>query len=466
MSGFALTSNADPKIKEEYTMKQNIYIAALLAGMLALAGCGGGNSSTEPKKDPPADPKDQQIADLQKERDDLKKERDDLQQDVDDAATEAALADAMSLKDALDKPLTGENDRYADLTDTSRPYVTGSGLSKTDAAVSPLMGWTGAQYTESADGKVVQEAHVYTKVGKGTEGKPFNVQYTLAEGVLASDSIMSSLVAIPSADQDAGYEQYKFDSGRTQRSIPGSYHGVSGHFVCSVVSNTGTCAVNKGKDGLELGHVLNNVFTKVGNFATTTWTFVPSSPSAVVTDGKGANLASYGWWLNKSADDWTVEVFAGTYGGGGTIAVAATIADTVSGTATYEGGAAGKYALTSSTGGTNAAGHFTADATLTATFGAMDKFKGTIDNFKDGEGNSIDGKWSVDLMESTIGSGSAIPPADTAWKMDGKGTKSGKWNGAIWATGDDGLPGVVTGTFNAHLGSEGRMAGAFGADKQ
>ncbi len=27
-------------------MKQNIYIAALLAGMLALAGCGGGNSST------------------------------------------------------------------------------------------------------------------------------------------------------------------------------------------------------------------------------------------------------------------------------------------------------------------------------------------------------------------------------------------------------------------------------------
>jgi len=26
-------------------MKQNIYIAALLAGMLALAGCGGGGSS-------------------------------------------------------------------------------------------------------------------------------------------------------------------------------------------------------------------------------------------------------------------------------------------------------------------------------------------------------------------------------------------------------------------------------------
>ena len=33
-------------------MKQKIYIAALLAGMLALAGCGGGSGST-PLNDPP-----------------------------------------------------------------------------------------------------------------------------------------------------------------------------------------------------------------------------------------------------------------------------------------------------------------------------------------------------------------------------------------------------------------------------
>jgi len=36
-------------------MKQNIYIAALLAGMLALAGCGGGGSSSNEPPPPPAD---------------------------------------------------------------------------------------------------------------------------------------------------------------------------------------------------------------------------------------------------------------------------------------------------------------------------------------------------------------------------------------------------------------------------
>ena len=50
------------------------------------------------------------------------------------------------------------------------------------------------------------------------------------------------------------------------------------------------------------------------------------------------------------------------------------------GTATYSGGAAGKYALHSTTGGTNDAGHFTADATLEANFN-NDTVSGTIDGF-------------------------------------------------------------------------------------
>ena len=63
----------------------------------------------------------------------------------------------------------------------------------------------------------------------------------------------------------------------------------------------------------------------------------------------------------------------------------ATGLDALEGTATYMGGAAGKYALRSSTGGTNDAGHFTARATLNADF-SDDSITGTIDNFMGADG--------------------------------------------------------------------------------
>ena len=66
------------------------------------------------------------------------------------------------------------------------------------------------------------------------------------------------------------------------------------------------------------------------------------------------------------------------------------------GTATYTGGAAGQYALRSSTGGTNDAGSFTARAKLDADFND-DTITGTIDNFMGADGKSRN--WSVELKE-------------------------------------------------------------------
>ena len=82
-----------------------------------------------------------------------------------------------------------------------------------------------------------------------------------------------------------------------------------------------------------------------------------------------ANYASYGWWIHKSEDDsdYTASAFVDVKGTGEAPAPLQP-STTLQGTATYMGGAAGKYALSSSTGGTNDAGHFTARATLEADF--------------------------------------------------------------------------------------------------
>ena len=186
--------------------------------------------------------------------------------------------------------------------------------------------------------------------------------------------------------------------------------------------------------------------------------------------------ASYGWWLHKSEDGetFTASAFAENRG---TVLAAASI-DTLQGTATYMGGAAGKYSLRGDTGGTNDAGHFTARAMLEADFGD-DMITGTIDNFMGADGESRN--WSVELMEQGINSTGTILGDDgngsagtdekmTKWTIDGTaGAAGGQWSGTLYDNGDDGVPKVGTGTFHStygHGGNDGRMVGAFGVNVQ
>ena len=139
------------------------------------------------------------------------------------------------------------------------------------------------------------------------------------------------------------------------------------------------------------------------------------------------------------------------------------------------GGAAGKYALYSSTGGTNDAGDFTARATLEANFNT-DKITGTIDNFIGDDGESRN--WSVELMEQGVSDGGVILGDDgtgtvgtdekmTKWTIDDTAAAAaGQWSGTLYDNGDDGVPKVGTGTFHSTYSTSGRMVGAFGVNVQ
>ena len=339
-------------------------------------------------------------------------------------------------------------------------------------------GWAGKRYADAPGGDSV-EAYVYSNVEAPKMGKKFggaaandDFEYALTNGMITVDTSGAGVparVALTGVTRTAGTETFELPDPNPSNAqfitVPGSFHGVSGTYSCDTGAGRGqACTASVAARG----------FTLAG-----TWTFRPSDPNARVTESEDDAYASYGWWLRKAANDgpFTASAFTDVKG----TVTAASGLDALNGTATYMGGAAGKYALSSSTGGTNDAGHFTARATLEANFTnntAATAISGTIDNFMGADGMARD--WSVALKSSTISDvgvigndgTSATSPGGTVWTIGGNAAAgSGSWAGSLTnqpATGD-GVPQVATGTFYSTYGTgggEGRMVGAFGANKQ
>ena len=338
-------------------------------------------------------------------------------------------------------------------------------------------GWEGKRHAAEPTGDVgTYESYVYSNVGEPTEGAKFSAQYPSSEGFVSDAGVVTidtsgtdtpaSRVASPSFDQSAGTKTFKLPTpnldGVSRINILGSFHGVSGTYTC--VPTGGHCAATVAATGFTLGFVDEGTTTGAG-----TWTFKPSNPDAKVMSVDDMVYASYGWWLHKSEDGatYTASAFATARGN----VDAASGITALRGTATYMGGAAGKYALSSSTGGENDAGHFTARATLEADFNA-DMISGTIDNFMGADGESRD--WSVELKKSGVGDTGIITgsdgtgdPMETVWTIGGTAAGAdGRWSGTLYDNGDDNVPQVATGTFHSIYGRDGRMVGAFGANKQ
>ncbi len=332
-----------------------------------------------------------------------------------------------------------------------------------DTMVTDLHGWTGSEHTAKADGNGqgggTYTARLYSNVGTPEPGLAFSTLtgFDFANGELPSASFMPAEVSSPRFDQGSGDKTFKLPSnnGNPQDiEIPGTYSGVSGHYICDTGSGRDqTCTVRTASEG----------FTFVG-----TWSFRPTNPDTLLMQTPDNVYESYGWWIHE-ADDGKATVSAFTVLRGAV--PRASDLQSLNGTATYQGGAAGKYAIR--TGSTNDAGHFIADATLNANF-STDKVSGTVSNFKVGDdGQSRD--WSIALEEAILGNdGSAGPAKMTTWTMGGTAAeKSGAWEGQFYNVikpGEDGAgtPQSATGKFHSEYLNRGqvtgRMVGAFGVN--
>ena len=360
-----------------------------------------------------------------------------------------------------------------------------------ETAVLENHGWKGRRYASAVTAGAPPddrfEAVVYSNVeGLGRKfgsdmpgtGASREFEYMLADGTLALVTIgsvqtafMASRVGGPRFDHSAGVKRFRLPDDATNVLIPGSYHGVPGTYDCTP-GDGNACGVRVAAAGFELGTVAaDNTFTNNGG----TWTFTPADPNARVVRAFDDAFASYGWWLHTAGNNerrfGALNASAFEDEKGDIPAVSGL--DTLYGTATYMGGAAGQYALSSLTGGTNDAGSFVARATLEADF-TGNTVSGTIDGFTGADGTERD--WSVELTDQAVSATGVIAGDGTVgdtvrqmtrWTIGGTALAvSGEWTGTFRDNGDDGVPKVVTGTFHAEFGHEGRMVGAFGANRQ
>ena len=358
------------------------------------------------------------------------------------------------------------------------------------AAPEEIAGWRGRTLTKDGDTTVIYtnimdevptalggRGGLYTKASAGPNA-PENYTVNVLGGTDALPTIKWS--DVKRAD-DSQTETGAGDDLVT--TFAGSVRGVDGMFSCK----TSPCMAPTENDMGEL--------TGFEDADTGEWVFAPTDPNAKI-NVKDEAYVSFGWWLNAmgTAGAYEFDAFASVEGMGEDDLNAGMGRD-LEGSATYKGGAAGKWAMQSTTDDSASGGHFTANATLTANFDANTAV-GDLPANEDGVsiGGKIDGfmtgdvsrpNWKVTLSyDATLDEAEnaatlgvqfleAVAPitgagATTKWATGGAVDGVGTWSANFYGSEKDtDHPTDVTGEFNAAIGGGdiGRISGAFGATK-
>ena len=216
-----------------------------------------------------------------------------------------------------------------------------------------ITGWRGATlkkdgdttviYSNIADSVATEIGDIYGAASDPGEPEHFDVTADTAveDGTPTAHDIPWSEV------KRADDKSITTDGDDAKTTFVGSVSGLPGTFTCTV----GDCDVPSGDDLT----------------SSDAWTFVPDNANGKIDVPDSAHV-SFGWWLNATsiADEYEFDAFANATGMGEARGVAGSLKDS----ATYKGGAAGKWAMQSTTDDSASGGHFTANATLTANFDA------------------------------------------------------------------------------------------------
>ena len=357
---------------------------------------------------------------------------------------------------------------------------------KAGASAGALGSWNGTNYAHMDSGtKVSNTAVVYTNQAAPTMkafGEVYTTDYTAATRTLN--------VTEGTADANIGGSMFPATGTKTYSpaapggedvSFPGTYDGAAGTYVCNTGGTPGACQATYTENGITL---------VTGG----TWTFVHARNAMVsVADN---DYLYFGWWLRKDKDGVPTSASA-FFDEAGTPPTALTGVTDIAGSATYSGKAAGKFAIYNPLGGSEA-GHFTANATLSAKFsGTGAGISGTIDSFMANDksvpwsvalnntgttgtdaaedvasSNNIGATGTIAAITDNAGTADVNESLSTVWSIDGNAASaSGTWSGQMYdeAVGDadDGsnVPTSVLGTFQSMFGSTHTMVGAFGATK-
>ena len=433
-------------------------------------------------------------SDLMAELQDAKDEAARLQMMVDDAAAAEAMAAANEMANAYFTGIMAGNAGTAPTPMISAgsdgmlmaeidDYMMVADFAEADA----IDGFRGVMLTGS-------DMVVYTDIADA-EDTPLGMKYNsmanpgeASSYPIASGETNDIMWADVTRDADAHRESSETEDGTTTitREFDGEVSGVPGTFSCS---GTTACPVPTRQSN---GKVVNDA-GEVQGTPGTDWAFIPTDPDAKV-DVADDQYLYFGWWVMQTSGAgealaYDVETFAAGMGFDQTVASGAGTA--VTGSATYTGGAAGKYAMKSLLEDVTTGGHWTASAELTANFDADSDpdvdgndengvmVSGMITDFMTGDTAQA---WTVKLMADGDLTADGIQPADdlsevidgtagrrtTEWDFGGSVKAAGSWtptfHGADAAlTADTDLPMAVTGTFDAMVSGLAQISGGFAA---
>ncbi len=316
-----------------------------------------------------------------------------------------------------------------------------------------------------------QELDVNPKTAGGSDFQSLNIASggTAETGIILAQIMGPPAAAVEGGSQTTPYTDVTATQDVNERRFTGTYNGADGTFVCTTAGGTACSATTNNK---------GEVTALVGD-----WNFTPAM--GATSDQPDYDYLSYGFWLKRTTDKDgvltynEVETFARS-----SAQLSGSVAS-VTGTATYSGGATGVYvrSVTNSDGTEASAtsGHFTATAELTATFAQVNNdagqgtiapsmlntLTGTISDYQlsGGEANN----WMTVLAGAIVPSTGTVDAAATNTAKGGSPTNDGSFtatfHGDVTATGTPAVvpkPSSVVGEFNSFF-TDGSVAGGFGA---
>ena len=323
--------------------------------------------------------------------------------------------------------------------------------------------WNSATLTNTRTDDSQDVVVIYTDI-EAPSDKLFTDQYMQAQldNALAAATVEKAQSSGFPSDPGTTWT-YTGEEDERAKTVIGTFDGVDGQFTCTAA----TCSVETTSEG--------ELMESDG------WRFTPASPLDATVKDPDTAYTYFGWWLNKpedATDTHDVDVFVDGSTDAGALASGGV--DPILGNATYMGPAAGKYATRTFTAGVQtdaAAGHFTANAELTARFmdeNAPGMIGGKITNFMLDDEYPMS-SWEVILEDAEVSEsfnngrtevdfGGGATDTDDAAPDD----HPGSWGGAFYGadtTDTSNAPSTFVGTFDAEVDNA-AVLGAFGTSLQ
>ena len=299
---------------------------------------------------------------------------------------------------------------------------------QTGSGAPSISGFTARPYTRQVGVEGQETLYLYTNI-QAPGGVDFWKIYGLEVGSISgSGDTLAKPGGTPSQDKT---------TNPTKTTVSGSYAGVSGTFTCTTATYCAGTGVTITPTGLVTRDTNNQrVFTTNG-----TWTFKPGNITSDVQQTRDNEHLFFGIWVREPSVASEAHAFqyivGGLSNGNSTRPTLGTNFSDLSGTATFSGGAIGKYVTRNQVGENAKIGTFTASANFTANFDD-DNLEGRITNFRD-KGQTLPGEWNVYLgaannVPANFSNGSLTGGVSSA--RIGGVQATGAWTATLYGSGN------------------------------